>query len=154
MELFFSGKPLYEVACVDPKPTEPTSEQIIELEKLQILNNQDYNEYVVRTNWVFVTLFLLIQRNNPAQVQCILFRPWRASGLWMKKPRDKPIQGIVIFWIMCWTVCGTWLSHPLSALLLFCFLISPSEHACWEKPYLEKPPVSPGSAAVGVNASL
>nr|XP_009299456.1 sperm flagellar protein 2 isoform X1 [Danio rerio] len=46
MELFYSGKPLYEVACVDPKPTEPTPEQIIELEKLQILNNQDYDEYV------------------------------------------------------------------------------------------------------------
>jgi len=48
MELFFSGKPLYEVASVLPTPTDPTPEQIIELEKLQILNNQDYNEYVVR----------------------------------------------------------------------------------------------------------
>ncbi|KAG1943998.1 sperm flagellar protein [Pimephales promelas] len=46
MELFFSGKPLYEVASVLPTPTDPTPEQIIELEKLQILNNQDYNEYV------------------------------------------------------------------------------------------------------------
>lgn len=49
MELFFSGKPLYEVASVDPTPADPTPEQMIELEKLQILNNQDYNEYVVRT---------------------------------------------------------------------------------------------------------
>lgn len=49
MELFFSGKPLYEVASVQPTPTDPTPEQIIELEKLHILNNQDYNEYVVRT---------------------------------------------------------------------------------------------------------
>ncbi|XP_067295685.1 sperm flagellar protein 2 isoform X2 [Pseudorasbora parva] len=46
MELFFSGKPLYEVASVQPTPTDPTPEQIIELEKLHILNNQDYNEYV------------------------------------------------------------------------------------------------------------
>lgn len=49
MELFLSGKPLYEVASVQPTPTDPTPEQIIELEKLHILNNQDYNEYVVRT---------------------------------------------------------------------------------------------------------
>ncbi|KAK9975283.1 hypothetical protein ABG768_023336 [Culter alburnus] len=53
MELFFSGKPLYEVASVQPTPTDPTPEQIIELEKLQILNNQDYNEYVAMMGeWV------------------------------------------------------------------------------------------------------
>ncbi len=61
MELFFSGKPLYEVASVDPAPADPTPEQIIELEKLQILNNQDYNEYVVRTCWVTVALTWLMQ---------------------------------------------------------------------------------------------
>ncbi|XP_058633372.1 sperm flagellar protein 2 isoform X3 [Onychostoma macrolepis] len=54
MELFFSGKPLYEVASVDPTPADPTPEQIIELEKLQILNNQDYNEYVaMKGEWVW-----------------------------------------------------------------------------------------------------
>lgn len=61
MELFFNGKPLYEVASVDPAPADPTPEQIIELEKLQILNNQDYNEYVVRTYWVTVALTWLMQ---------------------------------------------------------------------------------------------
>uniref|UniRef100_A0A672MF78 Calponin-homology (CH) domain-containing protein n=1 Tax=Sinocyclocheilus grahami TaxID=75366 RepID=A0A672MF78_SINGR len=54
MELFFSGKPLYEVASVDPTPADPTPEQIIELEKLQILNNQDYNQYVaMKGEWVW-----------------------------------------------------------------------------------------------------
>uniref|UniRef100_A0A9J7YMN4 Sperm flagellar 2 n=1 Tax=Cyprinus carpio carpio TaxID=630221 RepID=A0A9J7YMN4_CYPCA len=54
MELFFNGKPLYEVASVDPAPADPTPEQIIELEKLQILNNQDYNEYVaMKGEWVW-----------------------------------------------------------------------------------------------------
>lgn len=46
-ELFFSGKPLYEQACVDPAPAEPTPEQLIELQKEELLNNQDYDEYVV-----------------------------------------------------------------------------------------------------------
>ncbi|XP_052413327.1 sperm flagellar protein 2 [Carassius gibelio] len=55
MELFFNGKPLYEVASVDPTPADPTPEQIIELEKLQILNNQDYNEYVaMKGEWVWL----------------------------------------------------------------------------------------------------
>ncbi|XP_043095076.1 LOW QUALITY PROTEIN: sperm flagellar protein 2-like [Puntigrus tetrazona] len=53
MELFFSGKPLYEVASVDPTIADPTPEQIVELEKSQILNNQDYNEYVaMKGEWV------------------------------------------------------------------------------------------------------
>ncbi|XP_077097866.1 sperm flagellar protein 2 isoform X4 [Siphateles boraxobius] len=53
MELFYCGKPLYEVASVQPTPTDPTPEQIIELEKLRILNNQDYNEYVAMMGeWV------------------------------------------------------------------------------------------------------
>lgn len=46
-ELFFSGKPLYEQACVDPAPAEPTPEQLIELQKEELLNSQDYDEYVV-----------------------------------------------------------------------------------------------------------
>ncbi|KAI2665003.1 Sperm flagellar protein 2 [Labeo rohita] len=49
-----NGKPLYEVASVDPTPADPTPEQMIELEKLQILNNQDYNEYVaMKGEWVW-----------------------------------------------------------------------------------------------------
>lgn len=50
-ELFISGKPLYEQACVDPVPAEPTPEQLIELEKVELLNNQDYDEYVVSAEW-------------------------------------------------------------------------------------------------------
>ncbi|XP_062398924.1 sperm flagellar protein 2 isoform X2 [Sardina pilchardus] len=48
-ELFFSGKPLYEQACVDPAPAEPTPEQLIELEKEALLSRQDYDEYVSMT---------------------------------------------------------------------------------------------------------
>ncbi|XP_048100360.1 sperm flagellar protein 2 isoform X3 [Alosa alosa] len=53
-ELFFSGKPLYEQACVDPAPAEPTPEQLIELEKEALLNRQDYDEYVSMTgDWAW-----------------------------------------------------------------------------------------------------
>ncbi|XP_036382781.1 sperm flagellar protein 2 [Megalops cyprinoides] len=44
-ELLFSGKPLYEGAAVEPVPADPTPDQLIEMEKLEILNNQDYDEY-------------------------------------------------------------------------------------------------------------
>ncbi|MBN3301113.1 SPEF2 protein, partial [Amia calva] len=44
-ELFFHGKPLYEQAAVKPQPSEPTAEQIIEMEKMDILDDQDYEEY-------------------------------------------------------------------------------------------------------------
>ncbi|XP_051552291.1 sperm flagellar protein 2 [Myxocyprinus asiaticus] len=54
MELFYSGKPLYEVASVEPTPIDPTPEQIIELEKRSILNEIDYDEYVGMTGeWVW-----------------------------------------------------------------------------------------------------
>ncbi|XP_051981958.1 sperm flagellar protein 2-like isoform X1 [Xyrauchen texanus] len=54
MELFYSGKPLYEVASVEPTPIDPTPEQIIELEKCNILNKQDYDEYVGMTGeWIW-----------------------------------------------------------------------------------------------------
>ncbi|XP_056603378.1 sperm flagellar protein 2 [Triplophysa dalaica] len=54
MEMFLSGNPLYEVASVEPLPAEPTAEQIIELQKLQILNDQDYEQYVGLTGeWVW-----------------------------------------------------------------------------------------------------
>ncbi|MGH0162104.1 UNVERIFIED_CONTAM: hypothetical protein FKN15_073429 [Acipenser sinensis] len=44
-ELFYNGKPLYEKASVDPIPSEPNPEQLLELEKLQILDEQDYEEF-------------------------------------------------------------------------------------------------------------
>ncbi|KAG9354952.1 hypothetical protein JZ751_001665, partial [Albula glossodonta] len=43
-ELLFSGKPLYERAEV-PTSADPTPEQLVEMEKMEILNNQDYDEY-------------------------------------------------------------------------------------------------------------
>ncbi|RXM91417.1 Sperm flagellar protein 2 [Acipenser ruthenus] len=46
-ELFYNGKPLYEKASVDPIPSEPNPEQLLELEKLQILDDQDYEEFQV-----------------------------------------------------------------------------------------------------------
>ncbi|XP_066514487.1 sperm flagellar protein 2-like isoform X1 [Hoplias malabaricus] len=46
-ELYFTGKPLYEVSEreLGTEPAEPSPEQAVELEKLNILNQQDYNEY-------------------------------------------------------------------------------------------------------------
>ncbi|RXM97042.1 Sperm flagellar protein 2 [Acipenser ruthenus] len=38
-------KTLYEKASVDPIPSEPNPEQLLELEKLQILDDQDYEEF-------------------------------------------------------------------------------------------------------------
>ncbi|KAK1176110.1 sperm flagellar protein 2 isoform X1 [Acipenser oxyrinchus oxyrinchus] len=48
-ELFYNGKPLYEKASVDPIPSEPNPEQLLELEKLQILDDQDYEEFQTMT---------------------------------------------------------------------------------------------------------
>ncbi|MGH0150273.1 UNVERIFIED_CONTAM: hypothetical protein FKN15_055511 [Acipenser sinensis] len=48
-ELFYNGKPLYEKASVDPIPSEPNPEQLLELEKLQILDEQDYEEFQLTT---------------------------------------------------------------------------------------------------------
>ncbi|KAJ8285298.1 hypothetical protein GJAV_G00025240 [Gymnothorax javanicus] len=44
-ELLFAGKPLYEEAQLVPVPTDPTPEQEVEMEKIEILNCQDYDEY-------------------------------------------------------------------------------------------------------------
>lgn len=54
-EMFLSGNPLYEVASVEPLPAEPTAEQIIELQKLQILNDQDYEQYMVSSERSYQT---------------------------------------------------------------------------------------------------
>ncbi|KAM8960886.1 sperm flagellar protein 2 [Pelodytes ibericus] len=44
-ELFFIQYPLYEEASIDPLPSEPTPEQLVELEKECLLDEQDYEEY-------------------------------------------------------------------------------------------------------------
>nr|XP_014353121.1 PREDICTED: sperm flagellar protein 2 [Latimeria chalumnae] len=48
-ELFFYGKPLYEQASIDCLPSDPTPEQLVELEKLQLLDEQDYEDYTTMT---------------------------------------------------------------------------------------------------------
>ncbi|XP_039398884.1 sperm flagellar protein 2 isoform X4 [Mauremys reevesii] len=44
-ELFFNGKPIYEQASIEPLPTEPTPEQLVELDKMNLLDEKDYDEY-------------------------------------------------------------------------------------------------------------
>ncbi|XP_053304104.1 sperm flagellar protein 2 [Spea bombifrons] len=44
-ELFFTGYTLYEGEPVDPLPSEPTPEQLAELEKEHLLDEKDYEEY-------------------------------------------------------------------------------------------------------------
>jgi hypothetical protein len=46
-ELMFCGKPLYDSGSLEELPADPTPEQFIEVEKQEILNNQDYDEYMV-----------------------------------------------------------------------------------------------------------
>uniref|UniRef100_A0A8C4RLI1 Sperm flagellar protein 2 n=1 Tax=Erpetoichthys calabaricus TaxID=27687 RepID=A0A8C4RLI1_ERPCA len=47
-ELFYKGIPLYDQACVDPYPTEPSPDQLLELEKIALLDIQDFMEYEVQ----------------------------------------------------------------------------------------------------------
>ncbi|TFK11636.1 liprin-alpha-2 [Platysternon megacephalum] len=44
-ELFFNAKPIYEQASIEPLPTEPTPEQLVELDKMNLLDEKDYDEY-------------------------------------------------------------------------------------------------------------
>ncbi|KAM7149843.1 sperm flagellar protein 2 isoform 2-T2 [Molossus nigricans] len=44
-ELFFHGKPIYEQASIKDLPAKPTEEQLRELEKRDLLDNSDYEEY-------------------------------------------------------------------------------------------------------------
>ncbi|KAM5260693.1 sperm flagellar protein 2 isoform 2-T2 [Hipposideros larvatus] len=44
-ELFFYGKPIYEQAYIKPLPAKPSEQQLIELEKRDLLDNTDYEEY-------------------------------------------------------------------------------------------------------------
>lgn len=46
-ELFLKGKPIYEQAEIDPLPADPTPEQLVELEKMNLLDEKDYEEYKV-----------------------------------------------------------------------------------------------------------
>uniref|UniRef100_A0A4X2LC40 Calponin-homology (CH) domain-containing protein n=1 Tax=Vombatus ursinus TaxID=29139 RepID=A0A4X2LC40_VOMUR len=48
-ELFFSGKPIYEQASIDPLPTRLTSDQLVELSKRSLLDDNDYEEYKTLT---------------------------------------------------------------------------------------------------------
>lgn len=49
-ELFMNGKPIYEQASIKYLPPKPSAEQRIELEKRDLLDNSDYEEYKVQTN--------------------------------------------------------------------------------------------------------
>lgn len=49
-ELFFNGKPIYEQASIKHLPAKPSAEQLTELEKRDLLDNNDYEEYKVLTN--------------------------------------------------------------------------------------------------------
>ncbi|XP_036703493.1 sperm flagellar protein 2 [Balaenoptera musculus] len=44
-ELFFNGKPIYEQASLKHLPAKLSAEQLIELEKRDLLDNNDYEEY-------------------------------------------------------------------------------------------------------------
>ncbi|XP_063035721.1 sperm flagellar protein 2 [Melospiza melodia melodia] len=44
-ELFFKGKPIYEQASVQPLSDEPSPEQLVELNKISLLDEKDYGEY-------------------------------------------------------------------------------------------------------------
>ncbi|KAM5192182.1 sperm flagellar protein 2 [Mantella aurantiaca] len=52
-EIFFSGLPLYEEAEIDPFPADPTPEQLVEMEKQNLLNDKEYEEYKTMSGeWV------------------------------------------------------------------------------------------------------
>uniref|UniRef100_A0A672TVZ4 Sperm flagellar 2 n=1 Tax=Strigops habroptila TaxID=2489341 RepID=A0A672TVZ4_STRHB len=44
-ELFFNGKPIYEQASIQPLLSEPSPEQLVELNKMNLLDEKDYSEY-------------------------------------------------------------------------------------------------------------
>lgn len=48
-ELFFNAKPIYEQASVKTLPANPSRQQLIELEKRDLLDTNDYEEYKVPT---------------------------------------------------------------------------------------------------------
>ncbi|XP_040398128.1 sperm flagellar protein 2 isoform X2 [Cygnus olor] len=44
-EFFFNGKPIYEQASIQPLPNEQSPEQLVELNKMSLLDEKDYGEY-------------------------------------------------------------------------------------------------------------
>ncbi|KAM5264848.1 sperm flagellar protein 2-like [Ctenodactylus gundi] len=48
-ELFFNGKPIYEQASIKHVPANPSSGQLVEMEKRDLLDGKDYEEYKVHT---------------------------------------------------------------------------------------------------------
>ncbi|XP_066425668.1 sperm flagellar protein 2 [Molothrus aeneus] len=44
-ELFLKGKPIYEQASIQPLSDEPSPEQLVELNKISLLDEKDYGEY-------------------------------------------------------------------------------------------------------------
>uniref|UniRef100_A0A8D0L0X8 Sperm flagellar 2 n=1 Tax=Sphenodon punctatus TaxID=8508 RepID=A0A8D0L0X8_SPHPU len=46
-ELFIKGKPVYEQASIDPLLSDPTQQQLVELDKMNFLDEKDYDEYKV-----------------------------------------------------------------------------------------------------------
>lgn len=49
-ELFFNGKPIYEQASIKQLAAKPTEEQLVELEKRDLLDSKDYDDYKVHAN--------------------------------------------------------------------------------------------------------
>ncbi|XP_030886285.1 sperm flagellar protein 2 isoform X4 [Leptonychotes weddellii] len=49
-ELFFNGKPIYEQASIKHLPAKPSAEQLTELDKRDLLDSNDYEEYKVLTS--------------------------------------------------------------------------------------------------------
>lgn len=50
-ELFFSGNPIYEQTSLKHGTAEATGEYFIELEKRNLLDRNDYEDYKVHTSW-------------------------------------------------------------------------------------------------------
>ncbi|NWX45935.1 SPEF2 protein, partial [Steatornis caripensis] len=48
-EFFFNGKPIYEQASIQPLPSDPSPEQLVELTKMNLLDEKDYDEYKTMT---------------------------------------------------------------------------------------------------------
>ncbi|KAM9261905.1 sperm flagellar protein 2 [Morus bassanus] len=44
-EFFFNGTPMYEQVSIQPLPDEPSPEQLVELNKMNLLDEKDYGEY-------------------------------------------------------------------------------------------------------------
>ncbi|NXI05650.1 SPEF2 protein, partial [Pachycephala philippinensis] len=44
-ELFLNGKPIYEQASIQPLPDEPSPEQLVEPNKMSVLDEKDFGEY-------------------------------------------------------------------------------------------------------------